>query len=34
MASESAEERNFFGRPDFDRPVYFISGHGSEHRGI
>jgi hypothetical protein len=31
MAAESVTER--FGRPNIPRPVYFISGHGSEHRG-
>lgn len=36
MAAEWVPEsvgRQFFGRPDFERPVYFISGHGSEHPG-
>ena len=31
MAAESVTKR--FGRPDVKRPVYLISGHGSEHRG-
>jgi hypothetical protein len=30
----AAEKSQLFGRPDIDRPVYFISGHGSEHRGV
>ncbi len=36
MAAESVPESigQLFGRPDIERPVYFISGHGSEHRGV
>lgn len=30
----AAEKSQLFGRPDVERPVYFISGHGSEHRGV